>query len=44
MVGDLQRIIMYPSRGLQLEQHVPDMVLKAYESLIDAGFTKHLVH
>jgi len=43
MVGDLQRIIEYPKRGLQMPQDIPDDVIKAFESLISKGFTRHLV-
>jgi uncharacterized SAM-binding protein YcdF (DUF218 family) len=43
MVGDLQRIRVYPARGFQIEQHVPDEILDAYEQLVAAGFTKHLI-
>ena len=43
MVGDLQRILEYPRRGLQAYQHVPDEVLEAYELLKTAGFTKQLI-
>jgi uncharacterized SAM-binding protein YcdF (DUF218 family) len=43
MVGDLQRIMKYPALGYQSEQAVPSEVLKAYQVLIDAGYTKHLM-
>ena len=43
MVGDLQRIRIYPARGFQIEQHVPPEVLAAYDELVEAGFTKYLV-
>lgn len=43
MVGDLQRIKLYPSKGFQIFQEIPDIVLNAYELLIDAGFTQHLI-
>jgi len=42
MVGDLQRIRIYPARGFQIEQDIPDEVWDAYEQLIALGFTKHL--
>lgn len=42
MVGDLQRILLYPAKGFQIEQHVPDDVLHAYEELIKAGYDRHL--
>lgn len=43
MVGDLQRIIEYPKLGFMIEQAVPDDVLAAWQLLVDAGFTKHLL-
>lgn len=43
MVGDLQRISEYPKLGFQIEQDIPVEVWDAYEMLINAGFTKHLI-
>jgi len=43
MVGDLQRIRLYPSRGFQIPQEIPDDVWDAYEALVEAGYDKHLV-
>ena len=43
MVGDMQRIREYPKLGFQIEQAIPDGVWAAYENLIKAGFTKHLI-
>ena len=43
MVGDLQRIRVYPALGFQIEQHVPGEIISAYDQLIAAGFTKHLI-
>ena len=43
MVGDLQRIMEYPKRGFQIEQEIPQDVLKAYHGLIEAGYDKHLL-
>lgn len=43
MVGDLQRIMEYPKRGLQAPQQIPAAVMGAYEMLVNAGFTKHLL-
>src|SRR5262245_53839654 len=42
MVGDLRRIKVYPSRGFQIEQHIPDDVWRASEKLIELGYDKHL--
>jgi len=43
MVGDLQRIRVYPARGYQIEQDVPSEVIGAYDELVAEGFTKYLV-
>jgi len=43
MVGDLQRIQLYPARGFQIEQEVPAEILSAYDELVAAGFTKYLI-
>jgi len=42
MVGDLQRIKIYPEKGFQIFQEIPPGVWEAYERLIGWGFTKHL--
>ncbi|HLU55171.1 MAG TPA: YdcF family protein [Pseudonocardia sp.] len=39
MVGELQRILAYPSRGFMVPQPVPDEVREAAERLHAAGFT-----
>jgi len=43
MVGDLQRIKIYPEKGFQISQEIPDDVWEAYEQLVTAGYTKQLV-
>jgi|SRR6185312_6003068 len=43
MVGDLQRIKLYPEKGFQIAQHIPDNVWHAYEQLVALGFNRHLV-
>jgi uncharacterized SAM-binding protein YcdF (DUF218 family) len=43
MVGDLQRIRIYPEKGFQIPQEIPDAVWAAYEKLVAWGFTSHLV-
>jgi len=43
MVGDLQRIKLYPQKGFQIPQEIPDAVWAAYENLVSAGFDGHLV-
>ena len=43
MVGDLQRIMEYPKLGFMIPQEVPDPVRMAFEKLVAAGFTRHLI-
>jgi len=43
MVGDLQRIRLYPDKGYQIRQEIPVSVWAAYEELVQAGFDKYLV-
>jgi uncharacterized SAM-binding protein YcdF (DUF218 family) len=44
MVGDLQRIKLYPARGYQIAQEIPDEVWGAFERLVRAGYDKYLIH
>ena len=43
MVGDLQRIRVYPEKGFQIEQDIPAGVWAAFEELVAAGYDRHLV-
>jgi len=43
MVGDLQRIKLYPEFGYQIEQEIPEDVWRAYEDLVQAGYDKYLI-
>ena len=43
MVGDLQRIRLYPARGFQVAQEIPEDVWAAYEELVAAGYDRHLI-
>jgi uncharacterized SAM-binding protein YcdF (DUF218 family) len=43
MVGDLQRIRLYPERGFQIPQEIPDEVWAAYEALVAAGYDRFLI-
>jgi len=42
MIGDLQRIRLYPGLGFQIEQEIPDDVWQAYEKLVELGYDRHL--
>jgi uncharacterized SAM-binding protein YcdF (DUF218 family) len=44
MVGDLQRIKLYPELGYQIPQQIPDDVWRAYEELVQAGYDKYLIN
>lgn len=43
MVGDLQRIKVYPGKGFQIHQEIPEDVWDAYEQLVRLGFDQHLI-
>ncbi len=43
MVGDLQRIKLYPDKGFQTYQEIPEHVWEAYLELINRGYDKHLI-
>ena len=43
MVGDLQRIKVYPEKGFKIFQEIPDKVWLAYEELVRRGYTKHMI-
>ena len=44
MVGDLQRIRIYPKKGFQTYQEIPADVWLAYERLVSLGFTQQLIY
>lgn len=43
IVGDTQRIKLYSDKGFQIHQDIPAEVWKAWEELVKAGYTKHLI-
>jgi uncharacterized SAM-binding protein YcdF (DUF218 family) len=43
MVGDLQRVRLYPAKGFQIPQEIPEDVWAAYEELVRAGYDRHLI-
>ncbi|TDV61820.1 YdcF family protein [Pseudomonas sp. LP_7_YM] len=43
MVGDIQRIMLYPQKGFQIEQVIPKEVEQAWEYLVKQGFDHHLI-
>lgn len=43
MVGDLQRIKIYPEKGFQVFQEIPGDVWQAYERLVELGYDRDLV-
>lgn len=44
MVGDMQRIKIYPEKGFQTYQEIPPDVWHAYERLVELGYNKHLIY
>jgi uncharacterized SAM-binding protein YcdF (DUF218 family) len=43
MVGDFQRILVYPEKGFAVPQPVPDEVMDAFDLLVLNGYTQHLI-
>lgn len=43
MVGDLQRVKVYPEKGFQIYQEIPSDVWNAYGQLVALGYTSHLI-
>ncbi len=43
MVGDLQRMKIYPEKGFQIPQEIPKNVWNAYRNLVQLGYVRHLV-
>jgi hypothetical protein len=43
MVGDVQRMTVYPRLGFQIPQEIPEIVSSAYEQLVRLGYDQHLV-
>jgi len=43
MVADMQRILIYPEKGFQIPQEVPESVMQAYVYLVEQGFSKQLL-
>ena len=43
MVGDIQRIIIYPKKGFQIQQNIPKEVMESYTKLIELGFNEQLI-
>ena len=43
MVGDLQRLRIYPDKGFQIPQEIPEDVIQAFEELVRAGYDRHLL-
>jgi len=43
MVGDFQRLIVYAENGWSAAQRIPPEVMRAYERLVAAGYTRRLL-
>jgi uncharacterized SAM-binding protein YcdF (DUF218 family) len=43
LVGNFQRVLLYPDLGYQIAQEVPEAALSAYRFLLSRGFDRQLV-
>jgi len=43
MVGDRQRINLYPAQGFQIPQEIPEDVWEAFEKLTDLGYDRFVI-
>lgn len=43
MVGELQRIDLYSKKGFTIPQKIPNNVWQAFETLVNAGYTEHII-
>ena len=43
IVGDIQRMELYPTKGYQVQTEIPEEVWKAYRALVGLGYTGQLI-
>lgn len=43
LVGDIQRMKLYPQKGWAIEVEIPDYVWEAYEELVKRGYRKWII-
>jgi len=43
MVGDFQRILLYPQKGFQIQQNVSSAAMQAFQVLKNKGYTAHIL-
>ncbi len=43
LVGDTQRIKLYPEKGFQISQEIPEEVWLTYEELVKRGYSEHVL-
>lgn len=43
IVGDIQRMKLYPQKGYQVPVEIPEPVWQAYQALVELGFTGQLI-
>lgn len=43
MVGDLQRLMLYPAKGFSVPIEIPDEIRSAYRLLVERGYDEHLI-
>jgi len=44
MVGDFQRLMVYPTRGYQTADEIPEKALEAFRILVAAGYTQQMLN
>lgn len=43
MVGDFQRVMVYPQKGYSIPQIIPNYVMEAYRDLVEKGYDRHML-
>ena len=43
IVGDFQRVLVYPKLGYQIPQNLPEAVMEAYDALVKMGYVNQLI-
>ena len=43
LVGDIQRLMIYPNFGFQIPVTIPQEVLNSYDFLVKHGYTQFLI-
>ena len=43
IVGDFQRVLVYPKLGYQIPQNLPEAAMEAYDALVKMGYVNQLI-